>query len=328
MSDLARKKSYLQHVIPLLDEHLADKMIQVIKANEKKQTNVLPVVQNDPFQELLSMVGCDNAKTELKAMIADHRMRQIAKSRGRNTTQAHYHAVFLGNPGTAKTTCARLYAQALAKEGITKKDTFAELSRSHLVGRYAGSTAPKIREVFRQNAGGVLFIDEAYSLCSGEGRDYGEEAINEIIICLENYETVCIFAGYPDLMGEFLDSNPGLRSRIPYRVAFDDYSTEELVAISKVIANKQGYEIAESATPKLFDLYETARGRKDFGNGRSVRNVIEAAVRKKGIHLGVMEDLSKFMNSELSDEVLFTLDESCFADAEIYEPEVTRKIGF
>lgn len=333
--NLTQKQEYLQYLLPELEDGLIDKMIAVATAKGKKQVTNSANTDVDPYEELMAMIGCNNAKAQLRAMIADYRMRKIAEARGRNHARAYYHAVFSGNPGCAKTTCARLYAKALANEGITQNKRFAELSRSNIVGQYVGSTAPKVREIFRKNAGGVIFIDEAYSLCDGEhssNNTFGEEAINEIIVCLENYpETVAIFAGYPDKMEEFLETNPGLRSRIPYRVAFEDYTTEELVDISKVIANKQGFAISDSAAVKLSVIYETARKQKGFSNGRYVRNMVEAAVRVKGINLGVMDnqDISKFMNADLyTDDALFSLDESCFVLSHDMPQEHHRKIGF
>ena len=320
---LTQKQQYLQFLIPKLDDTQIEKMIAAVNENtlskpttvtpggaihEKpapkpqaktsdnaadKKSGAEPKPEEDPYRDMMSMIGCKDAKYQLTAMIADFRMRKLAAARGRNNARAYYHAVFTGNPGCAKTTCARLYAKALAREGITKTDRFVELSRSKIVDKYVGSTAQNVRKIFERNADGVIFIDEAYTLCDSDPtgkNNFGIEAINELIVCMENHpETVVIFAGYPDRMEEFLSSNPGLRSRIPYTVAFSDYTTEELVAISRIIAGEQGYEIAESAVNKLSAIYDSARNQKDFGNGRYVRNIVEAAVRAKGLRLGVME---------------------------------------
>ena len=328
---LTQKQQYLLHLLPKLDDTLVDRMLAVAKP--KAPTPLRK--EADAYGELMAMVGCRSAKGQLQAMIADFRMRKLAEARGRPSKRAYYHAVFSGNPGCAKTTCARLYAKILAKEGITKKDHFVELCRSSIVGQYVGSTAQKVRDIFQKYAGGLLFVDEAYSLCDGgpgSNNDYGEEAINEMILCLENYpETVVIFAGYPDKMAEFLDSNPGLSSRIPFRVEFDDYSAQELVAISQVIAGEQGYEISPEAKEKLFAIYEAARAEKNFGNGRYARNLVEAAVRSKGIHLGIMENWNpeRFLDSSVyPDEAIFSLDESCFAAVSPPPQEIRRKIGF
>ena len=364
---LTQKQRYLQFLIPKLDDTQIEKMIAAVNGNAPAKPptvtpgsavheNLIPKPQaetpdkaadkkpsvelkpetpeEDPYRDLMSMIGCKDAKQQLNAMIADFRMRKLAAARGRNSARAYYHAVFTGNPGSAKTTCARLYAKALAREGITKTDRFAELSRSKIVDKYVGSTAQNVRKLFERNADGVIFIDEAYTLCDsdpGSKNNFGIEAINELIVCMENHpETVVIFAGYPDRMEEFLSSNPGLRSRIPYAVAFSDYTTEELVAISRLIAGEQGYEITESAVNKLSAIYNSARNQKDFGNGRYVRNIVEAAVRVKGLRLGVMEkQMDDLMDhTRYTDSMLFSLDETCFEVTPEPPEKPRRRIGF
>lgn len=334
---LTQKQKYLEYILPGLNDSQVDRMIAVARiAHGSKGAAASENTCNfDPYTELMGMIGCDNAKKQLTAMIADFRMRKISAARGRKISKAYYHAVFTGNPGCAKTTVARLYAKALAKEGVTENNKFEEISRAGLIGQYVGSTAAKVREVFRRNKGGVIFIDEAYALCDGDRRsnnNYGEEAINEIIVCLENQpETVVIFAGYPDRMDEFLADNPGLRSRIPYHVEFSDYTTDELIEISKVIAREKGFELTASAVKKLTSVYDIAKQDRDFGNGRYVRNMIEAAVRTKGISLGVMasQNLDEYSDSTLySDETLFTLDESCIIRISETAKPARRAIGF
>ncbi len=364
---LTQKQRYLQFLIPKLDDKQIERMIAVVNGNaptktltietdtsghEKPVSILRPEVtstvadkkpsaalkqektEDDPYRDLMSMIGCKDAKQQLTAMIADFRMRKLAAARGRNSAPAYYHAVFTGNPGSAKTTCARLYAKALAREGITKTDRFAELSRSKIVDKYVGSTAQNVRKLFDHNADGVIFIDEAYTLCDSDPagkNNFGIEAINELIVCMENHpETVVIFAGYPDKMEEFLSSNPGLRSRIPYTVAFSDYTTEELIAISCLIAGEQGYEITESAANKLSGIYDAARKQKDFGNGRYARNIVEAAVRTKGLRLGVMEkQMDDLMDhTRYTDSMLFSLDEACFEITHEPPEKPRRMIGF
>ena len=364
---LTQKQRYLQFLIPKLDDIQIERMIAAVNSNPPSMTppiapdgtvsenlratpptetpsatiskkfSVTPnpkKPENDPYRDMMSMIGCEDAKQQLTAMIADFRMRKLAAARGRNSARAYYHAVFSGNPGCAKTTCARLYAKVLAREGIIKTDRLAELSRSKIVDKYVGSTAQNVRKLFERNADGVIFIDEAYALCDSDPagkNNFGIEAINELIVCMENHpETVVIFAGYPDKMEEFLSSNPGLRSRIPYTVSFSDYTTEELVAISQLIAEEQGYEITNSALNKLSAIYDSAKNQKDFGNGRYVRNIVEAAVRAKGIRLGVMEkQMDDLMDhTRYSDSMLFSLDESCFEITPEPPQKTCRRIGF
>lgn len=364
---LTQKQRYLQFLIPQLDDIQIEKMIAAVNGIAATKSTTVAAVnadreelapnpqtetsstvidkkpitklkpeksEDDPYQNMMSMIGCEDAKQQLTAMIADFRMRKLAAARGRNSAHAYYHAVFNGNPGCAKTTCARLYAKALAREGITKTDRFAELSRSKIVDKYVGSTAQNVRKIFERNADGVIFIDEAYTLCDSDPaskNNFGIEAINELIVCMENHpETVVIFAGYPDRMEEFLSANPGLRSRIPYTVAFSDYTTEELVSISRIIAEEQGYEIAESAVNKLSAIYDSARTQKDFGNGRYVRNLVEAAVRTKGLRLGGMEkQMDDLMDhTRYTDSMLFSLDETCFEVTPEPPEKPRRRIGF
>lgn len=314
---LTKRQQYLQYIVSNLNDKQIDQMIAVLNVKAPKVRG--EIGENDPYKELMSMVGCEEAKDQLTNMIAASRMERITAGRGRKSDHAYYHAVFKGNPGCAKTTCARLYAKALAREGIVKKDTFAEFTRVDLIASYQGQTAMKVKSKLNEYAGGVIFIDEAYSLCDdspGSNNNYGEEAINEIVLFLENHpETVVIFAGYSDKMEEFLALNPGLRSRIPYQVAFKDYSVEELIGISKVIAEEKGYHIAEDAVSKLVDIYEKESRKENFGNGRFARNMVETAIRRKALSLGVMDagSLDVFIDPEkYSDEMLFSLDEKCF----------------
>jgi len=334
---LTKRQQYLQYITPSLNDNQIDRMIAVLEHKDTVKDNKChtEIGENAPYEELMAMVGCNDAKNQLKNMIADSRMERITAGRGRKSKHSYYHAVFKGNPGCAKTTCARLYAKALASEGIVKKDTFAEFTRVDLVGRYQGETALKVKNKLDRYAGGVIFIDEAYSLCDDSPvshNNYGEEAINEIVVFLENHpDTVVIFAGYSDKMEEFLAMNPGLLSRVPYQVAFKDYSVEELIGISKVLAEEKGYSIADSAIPKLADIFDTERKKANFGNGRFARNMVEAAIRKKALNIGVMEagSLDSFIDPEkYSDEMLFSLDENCFEYLYTDGKEEKGKIGF
>lgn len=331
-SDLKTKQLYLQSIIPRLDDAQITKMMETLKHDEKP----LPegVGSDNAYDELMSMVGCENAKMQIKAIIAEKRLKKIAAARGRKIPRAYYHAVFCGNPGCAKSTVARLYAKILADEGITRNNNFEELSRAGIIGRFQGETACNVREHFKQNSGGVIFIDEAYALCekntgTASGDSYGEEAINEICYCLENNpDTVVIFAGYEDRMEEFLSLNPGLRSRIPYKIEFNDYTSEELVAISENIANEKGFTISREASDKLNGIFNTVREEKDFGNGRFARTMVEDAIRNKALHLGLMDSDEIKDYSCYSDEELFTLDESCFKSKSSQRPAKKRSIGF
>ena len=162
---------------------------------------------------------------------------------------------------------------------LLSKGNLVEVSRGDLVGKFVGWTAPTIQRRFREAEGGVLFIDEAYSLVDDRSGSYGDEAINTIVQEMENHreDVVVIFAGYPDLMETFLKKNPGLRSRIAFHVPFADYSVHELGQIADLMASQKGLKLTEEAQRKLTTIFETMRNTEDFGNGRFVRNVIEKA---------------------------------------------------
>ena len=204
--ELTKSQKQLLYLLPVLNDRQVAGMLSTLKKPARRAE------KNDAYRQLMNMTGCAEAKEQLTAMLAAHRMSHIAESRSHTVKQPYFHAVFTGNPGCAKTTCARLYARALAQEGITKHDRFAELTRASLCGKYQGHTAQMVKEVFKQNKGGTIFINEAYSLASDERDSFGAEAIDEIIVGLENDPgTVVIFAGYPEKMEQFLDANPGLR---------------------------------------------------------------------------------------------------------------------
>ena len=284
------------------------------------------------YRTLMDMTGCADAKQKIKEVLAASRMQKILKAKGRQTKAAHYHMAFFGPPGSAKTTTARLYSEILFDEGLIKNKNLIELSKASLVGRYQGETPQLIKQTFEKKQGSCILIDEAYSLFdtdTGHSNTFGSEAVDQIILELEEAtDTVVIFAGYTDRMQAFLDSNPGLRSRIPIEVSFPDYSTTELADICKKIACENGYTINEEAEGKLFHILDTARTQDNFGNGRYCRNLVEKAIAEKSIRLGIMNDnfdFAKFIEM-ISEKDLFTLDEECFPEP-VYR-EKTQRIGF
>ena len=199
------------------------------------------------------------------------------------------------------------------------------MGRKDLIGKYVGWTAKQVESVFKMAEGSVLFIDEAYSLVDGHDKLYGQEAINTIVQMMENMRenTIVIFAGYEKEMKEFINQNPGLRSRIPFHVHFPDYSDSELLEILKLVASKNNYSLTEGAECKARDIFKTASLSKDFGNGRFVRNLFEKATMKKALRL------SSSLDDFISDTELLTLREEDFEMPEEYSNErKTRVIGF
>jgi SpoVK/Ycf46/Vps4 family AAA+-type ATPase len=192
---------------------------------------------------------------------------------------AAMHMIFTGNPGSAKTTAARLFARIMKENGLLSRGDLVEVGRSDLVGRYVGWTAKIVREKFREARGSVLFIDEAYSLVDDRSGSFGDEAINTIVQEMENNrkDMAVIFAGYPDKMERFLETNPGLRSRIAYHVPFADYSPDELYEILEFFAREKEMALAPDVRDHILPIFKSAVKASDFGNGRFVRNIFEKA---------------------------------------------------
>lgn len=229
------------------------------------------------YNELASMIGLTEVKAVIEKALNFYKLQRIYKERGISQTRPAMHMVFTGNPGTAKTTVARLFSRIMKENELLSRGHLVEVGRGDLVGRYVGWTAKTVEEKFRQADGGVLFIDEAYSLVDDRDGCFGDEAINTIVQQMENRRDsmIVIFAGYPDKMESFLDKNPGLRSRIAFHVDFPDYSTDELCDIAKHVGKAKGLKLSEDALSKLLEVFEAARLSPDFGNGRYVRNIIE-----------------------------------------------------
>jgi Holliday junction resolvasome RuvABC ATP-dependent DNA helicase subunit len=265
-----------------------------------------PLEPARPLEELLAeldgLVGLGPVKAEVKLVTNLLRVQKLRAERGLKVVEHSRHLVFTGNPGTGKTTVARLLAQIYRTLGVVKKGQLVETDRSGLVAGYIGQTSIKVKETFAKALGGVLLIDEAHALARGQERDFGHEAIDMMVKLMEDHrdEVVVIVAGYPDEMATFLDANPGLRSRFPKTIYFDDYSNEELQQIFDGMAAKSHYKPTEEARKKVFD-YVSARPRdRGFGNARLVRNLFEAAVSAQASRVVELGDVS--------DEVLVTLE--------------------
>ena len=243
------------------------------------------------YQELDSMIGLTEAKAVIKRATSFFKARKLFAEKGMKEEHPSMHMVFSGNPGTAKTSTARLFAEIMREEGILSRGHLLEVGRSDLVGKFVGWTAKIVRQKFKEAEGGVLFIDEAYSLVDDRNGSYGDEAINTIVQEMENHRenVVVIFAGYPDKMQEFLDKNPGLRSRIAFHVPFADYSDDELCDIARFLARKKGLTLTEDACERLRTVFTTERRKPDFGNGRIVRNVLEKAQMVQAERLMAMD---------------------------------------
>lgn len=236
-------------------------------------------------KELDAIVGLNEIKDYLFSLEDHIRVSKLRKQRGLKNAEVSKHMIFTGNPGTGKTTIARLVSRMMKASGILKQGHLVEVTRSDLVAKYVGQTAPQTMDVIKSALGGVLFIDEAYSLYRGKDDSFGLEAIDTLVKAMEDHrdDLIVILAGYSKEMSVFLDANTGLKSRFANIIDFKDYTGEELTKIAVSIANKKDYKIEERALAPLTEYFDKIQARHDMtsGNGRLARNLVEDAILKQ-----------------------------------------------
>jgi len=274
VADDAAKKLLKETSNPMLSEDAPK-----TKAEESPETPNL----DELLAQLDELVGLEKVKENVRSLINLVKVRKLREEHSLPVPPISLHLVFMGNPGTGKTTVARLIAQLYHAIGVLSKGQLVEVDRSGLVAGFVGQTAVKTSEVIKSALGGVLFIDEAYALTSAEGsNDFGHEAVETILKAMEDHrdDLVVIVAGYDELMEKFISSNPGLESRFNRYFVFEDYDGEQLYAIFQSMCRKNRYELSEDAAEYakklLNDLYEQRD--ENFGNARDVRNLFENIV--------------------------------------------------
>ena len=265
----------------------------IAEANDKPEPKLDAL--EDIMAELNALIGLDSVKKDIAEHINFLKVQQMRKSRGLPIPAISLHSVFYGNPGTGKTTVARILSGIYKSLNILSKGHLIEIDRAGLVAGYVGQTALKVTEVVNNALGGILFIDEAYSL-TGQGEDYGHEAIETLLKLMEDHrdDLIVIVAGYSDKMDLFLSSNPGLRSRFNKFFRFEDYNPIQLLSIFQLFAQRDGYQLTPQAAAQLEKIFRTAYEERDetFGNARLVRNVFEKTISNQANRIVAVNRIS------------------------------------
>lgn len=299
--------------------------VDITENNKSKTVDLTPFMPKkstlnieEVKKELAEVIGLAKVKAYVLDLENNLKVQQLREDAGYKAASLSMHMIFTGNPGTGKTTIARIVAKYLKAIGILSTGQLREVSRADLVGQFVGHTAKQTNEVIQSALGGVLFIDEAYALCRDKSDTFGLEAIDALVKAIEDYrdDLVVILAGYKDEMEGFLKSNSGLRSRFPNIIDFEDYTASEMVQIADITAKSKGYRISADCKDPLLRLFEKSqiKGRNDSGNGRLVRNVIESAI---------IEQSKRILNADQSELDILRFDDFKFNSSEKFDLEKT-----
>ncbi|WP_284140032.1 MULTISPECIES: stage V sporulation protein K [unclassified Virgibacillus] len=291
--------------------------INIVLGNKKgvklQSNRHLHYETNGPFMHIddafRSFVGLQSLKQKVKEIYASIMINEKREQLGLTSNKQVLHMLFRGNPGTGKTTVARKLAKIYYDMNVLSKGHFVEAERADLVGEYIGQTAQKTRSMIQKAYGGILFIDEAYSLARGGEKDFGKEAIDTLVKHMEDHHNdfVLILAGYPYEMNRFLELNPGLKSRFPFILDFHDYDVDQLMEIARKMISEREYKLTKEAEWKLRAyLYKKQQEReRNFSNARCVRNIIEHSIRRHAVRLMykdnvLLDDLIELSEKDLS----------------------------
>ena len=304
MSDLAEQRSKFAS--------RKRRMVVRTSSDPPRSTVSLPYLDkrklNRALKKLDGLVGLTNIKDEIRSLIALSEVRSMRTRQGLPINRPTFHLVFSGNPGTAKTTVARIVGEIYQALGLLRSGHLVEVSRSDLIGEYLGQTAPKVSKVVDRALDGVLFVDEAYSLTPRDSGDiFGAEAIDTLLKLMEDNRNrlVVIAAGYPDLMKQFVRSNPGLESRFKTTLLFDDYSVDELQTIFLDLCSDYKFGLTQEVRLISYEVIEALMKKKNenFANGRDIRNLFERTVETQALRIRSAKTPS--LLTELKPEDLF-----------------------
>jgi stage V sporulation protein K len=282
-----KKQRQINIVLNQGNEKLKTDDAIILASKDKAKEQHLPLLKIE--QELNRLVGMEDLKYHVKEIYAWLHINKCRMEMGMKAEKQALHMLFKGNPGTGKTTVARKLGTLFHEMKVLSKGHLIEAERADLVGEYIGHTAQKTRDLLKKASGGILFIDEAYSLGRGGEKDFGKEAIDTLVKAMEDqqHDFILILAGYPKEMDRFLKLNPGLPSRFPVVISFPDYSADELMEIAKRMLTEREYILTRDCEWKLKSHIERIRNSENesFSNGRYIRNMIEKAVRRQSVRL-------------------------------------------